>query len=453
MQSFASTSRLSPKSRKSTMVGVSLLTASALALAACSGSPEPSSNGGNSDEQVTLTLWDTDARTARTERIEHLIDLFEAENPNIKIEYLGLPTDSYMEKIEVAKTMDSLPDILTPKASDISALVVQDVLADIEDRMIADGYMESMSGSMVTSVREASPDGGFYFTPSTALTDVIWYRSDLFEAAGLGTPETWDDFFNAAEVLTDRSSGQFGYTIRGGAGFWPQFVGTVLPIAGEDKYFDESGQSVFTKPSVVQATEDYVGLYNRTTAQSDLTADFKVMVAQFGAGAAAMLSHSIGSYPDHVNALGAENVMAAVAFPSKENGKRIQSSLVLGFAMTATTEHPDETWKFLQFMMDAEGNSYWAKESGYIPGNLDVANEDWVQGSQPIAISQEVMEHEDTLPLVHPYHLPTFSAITSVKLEPEWQKCLQGTISVEEFLNIVADAFDEAQAEFEASNS
>ncbi len=425
------------------LTAVALLAATT-ALAACSDSAEGDSGSG----KVTLTLWDTDARTARTERLATLIEMFEAEHPDIGIEYVGLPTDSYMEKIETAIATGTTPDLLTPKASDLSALVTQGALAPLDERMAADGFDESMSASMIQSARSAVADGALYMTPSSALTDVIWYRPDLFEAAGLGTPETWDDFFRAADELTDKDSGQFGYTIRGGSGFWSQFVGMVLPMAGVPSYFDEDGKSVFDSPEVIAAAERYAGLYGTDTAQSDLTADFKVMVAQFGGGSAAMLSHSIGSYPDHVAALGADKVAAAVAFPA-DNGVRVQSSLVLGFSMFAESEHPDEAWEFLSFMMEEEGNSYWSEQSGYIPGNDAVAQEDWVSASQPIYVSQQAMADESTVPLEHPYYLPEFTAITGTETLPAWQKALQGEITVEEFCHQLADAFNEANDAFQ----
>lgn len=424
-----------------------LLTAAAVAVAglgACSGDP-----GGGDEETVKLTLWDTDARTARTERLTTLIDMFEDEHPGIEVEYVGLPTDSYMEKIETAIATDSTPDLLTPKASDLSALVAQQALTPLDERMAADGFDETMSASMIQSARSAVADGKLYLTPSTALTDVIWYRPDLFDDAGLGTPETWSDFYEAADTLTVKDSGQFGYTIRGGSGYWSQFVGMVLPEAGVGTYFNEDGTSVFRNPEVVAAAESYAGLYGRTTAQSDLTADFKVMVAQFAAGSTAMLSHSIGSYPDHVAALGEDKVAAAVAFPA-DNGVRVQSSLVLGFAMFEGTEHPDEAWEFLKFMMEEEGNAYWARESGYIPGNDAVAAESWVADSQPIAVSQEAMADPATIPLEHPYYLPEFTAITTVDSLPQWQKTLQGDLSVEDFCAQIADAFEASYDGFQA---
>src|SRR5690625_7650500 len=85
-----------------------------LALTACGGSEE-----GGSDV-VTLTLWDTDARTERTERIQHLIALFEASHESIKIEYVGMPTDSYMEKNENAIATHTTSELLISKAKDPS---------------------------------------------------------------------------------------------------------------------------------------------------------------------------------------------------------------------------------------------------------------------------------------------------------------------------------------------
>lgn len=435
---------VSQKRRRSIAVGAAL--ALTLGLGACASVDEEAGADGG---PVTLTLWDTDARTARTERLNTLIEMFEAEHPGIRIEYVGLPTDSYMEKIETAIATGTTPDLLTPKASDLSALVAQKALAPLDDRMAADGFDESMSASMIQSAKSAAADGVLYLTPSSALTDVIWYRPDLFDAAGLGTPKTWDDFYEAAEELTQKDTGQFGYTIRGGTGYWSQFAGMVLPQAGVGAYFNEDGTSVFRNPEVVAAAKDYAGLYKTTTAQSDLTADFKVMVAQFAAGSTAMLSHSIGSYPDHVAALGEDKVASVVAFPA-DNGVRVQSSLVLGFAMFAKSQHPEESWEFLKFMMEAEGNSFWARESGYIPGNNAVATESWVADSQPISVSQKAMAESATVPLEHPYYLPEFTAITTTDSLPKWQMALQGDLSVDEFCAGLADAFEASREAFEA---
>jgi len=429
------------------VMGIAL--ASTLVLAGCGGgSGAPAANTGDSGEDVVLELWDTDTRPERTENLKTLISMFEEENPGITINYLGLPTDSYMQKISTAIATKSTPDLVTPKASDISALVAQGALEPIDEQFEAGGWDEQIATTMTESSKAASPDGKLYLTPATSLADVIYYRSDLFDAAGLDAPTSWDDFYEAADTLTDKSIGQFGYTIRGGAGFFPQFVEMVYPKAGVDTFFRKDGTSTLDDPKVIKAAEEYAALYNKDTAQSDLTADFKTMVAQFGAGGSAMLSHSIGSYPSHVAALGADKVEGVAPFPSDDGSTILTGWMTTGFSMFKNSEHKEAAWKFLEFTMSAEGNSFWAEKSGYLPGNLEVADEAWVTENQPMQSALAAAAAPDAVLLQQPYYLPEFGSITTTDLLPEWQRVLQGDLTVKEFLTTAAASLTEAQQEY-----
>ena len=64
-----------------------------------------------------------------------------------------------------------------------------------------------------------------YGIPYTQNLDILWVRSDWFKEANLNTPETWDEFFRSAEMLTDKSKDRYGYTIRGGAGALSSYNG------------------------------------------------------------------------------------------------------------------------------------------------------------------------------------------------------------------------------------
>jgi multiple sugar transport system substrate-binding protein len=414
----------------------------ALALSGCGSAAE---EGGG--DQVVLELWDTDTRPERTENLKTLIGMFEKENPDIKINYLGLPTDSYMQKISTAIATGGTPDIITPKASDISALVAQGALAPLDDRFEDGGWADEISPAMTESSKEAAPDGGLYLTPATSLADVIYYRSDLLQDAGLADLTTWDEFYKAADGLTDKSAGKFGYTIRGGNGFFPQFVQMVYPRAGIDTFFQEDGTSTLNDPAVVEATEKYVDLFGNQTAESDLTADFKTMVAQFGAGGASMLSHSIGSYPSHVAALGPDAVGAVAPFPSEDGRTILTGRMTTGFSMFEASENKDAAWKFLEYTMSAEGNSFWAEASGYLPGNVEVAQEEWVAENVALQAALDA-ESEAAVVLEQPYYLPEFNAITTTEMLPEWQRVLQGDLPVQDFLDRFADQLTEAQQNY-----
>ena len=431
-------------SRKSALALAAIL-ASTMALGACgTGADAGSSENG----EVVLELWDTDTRPERTENLKTLISMFEAKNPGIKVNYLGLPTDSYMQKISTAIATKATPDIITPKASDISALVAQGALAPLDGDFKNGGWEDKISPAMTKSSRAAAPDGKLYLTPATSLADVIYYRSDLFKDAGLSAPTTWDDFYAASQKLTDKQSGKFGYTFRGGSGFFSQFVEMVYPQAGVESVFRADGTSTLDDPAVVEAAEKYAAMYGKDTAASDLTADFKTMVAQFGAGGAAMLSHSIGSYPNHVAALGADKVGAVVPFPAKSGKSVLTGRMTTGFSMFQASAHKEAAWKFLQYTMSVEGNSFWAQKSGYLPGNKEVAKESWVTQNPAMQASMTALENKDALLLEQPYYLPEFNSITATEMLPEWQKVLQGQLSMKDFLTASAAKLTKAQQKY-----
>ena len=426
--------------RRSRAVGFAAAVAVALAVAGCGGGGSASSDG-----KVVLHLWDTDTRPERTANLKKLISMFEAKNPDITVEYLGLPTDSYMQKISTAIATGSTPDLVTPKASDIAALVSQNALEPLDDRFAKGGWAEQIAPEMTKSSKTAAPDGKLYLTPATSLADIIYYRSDWFKDAGLSAPKTWAEFFAAADKLTDKSGGRFGYTIRGGNGFFSQFAEMVYPRAGVETFFREDGTSTLDDPAIIAAAKEYVALYGKDTATSDLTADFKTMVAQFDGNGAAMLSHSIGSYPTHLAALGPNKVAGVVPFPA-DNGKTIiMGRMTTGFAMFQKSEQKDAAWKFLEYTMSQEGNSFWAQKSGYIPGNLAVAKEPWVTENQPMQAALTAAKDPKAVVLEPPFYLPEFSSITSTDLLPEWQRVLQGELPVEDFLKAGAESLTKAQ--------
>lgn len=425
--------------RVRTVGGIMLV--GAIALTGCAASSGQPSEG----EEITLELWDTDTRPERTESLNTLIEMFEDENPGITVKYLGLPTDSYMQKISTAIATGSTPDLLTPKASDISALVAQGALAPLDDMFADGGWEERIDPVMVESTKAAAPDGKLYITPATGLADVIYYRADWLSDAGLSVPQSWSEFDEAATALTDASIGQFGYTIRGGNGFFPQFMQMVYTRAGIAEIFDTDGVATLDDPAVVEATQAYVDLYRTTTAESDLTADFKVMIAQFSGGGAGMLSHSIGSYPTITQTLEPDQIDVAVP-PAADNGAQVLGLLTTGFGMMEASEHKEAAAKFLEFTLSEEGNSFWAQASGYIPGNTAVAEEQWVKDSPAISAAIAASQSPDAVSMNIPYYLPEWTSITNTEMLPDWQLTLQGKMTVEEFCGKWADALTEANA-------
>ena len=426
---------------RSVMPAAATAAAALLLLTAC--------GSGTDGDTVTFQFWDNNAGPDRTPLWEHIIEEFEADNPDINVEYVGIPIDSVQQKYDTAIAGDSLPDVGLVSTAYLSNVAAREALQPLDDRIADSGLEEDLNVGFLENVREAGPDEQTYTVPTSANLGILWYRSDWFEEEGLDEPQTWEDFFEAAEALTDSSENRYGFTIRGGSGSIAQILDEMYAISGIDTFFEEDGATTLNAPENVEALERIAAMFEEQTPAADLNNDFPKMVAQFTGGDVAMLHHNLGSYSNHVEALGEDNVVGVPLFPSENGQERtIVSNPTDGIALFEGTDHPDESWRFIEFVLSAQMNSYWNENVGQIPANTTAAEDEWVQENEALASASEVMDDPDTTIVQLPYYLPEFNPITKTDMEPLFQQVLVGDLSAQEFLDESAELFEVAEAEY-----
>lgn len=85
---------------------------------------------------------------------------------------------------------------------------------------------------------------------------LLVYRKDLLEQAGLKVPETLDELEAAAKKLTDKSKGQYGICMRGkGAATTTIYSGILHSMGGS--WVDAKGEAAFTTPEAIKAFDYY----------------------------------------------------------------------------------------------------------------------------------------------------------------------------------------------------
>ncbi|SPF81720.1 ABC transporter substrate-binding protein [Pseudoprimorskyibacter insulae] len=106
----------------------------------------------------------------------------------------------------------------------------------------------------------ATVDGVQYFAPFVGGGDVMMYRKDLLEAAGIAVPTTLDDMVAAIKTLNDADNGAYGWSARGqrGSGMnvwrWTPFF---RAMGGE---WMDGDAPAFNSAEGVKATELYTDL-------------------------------------------------------------------------------------------------------------------------------------------------------------------------------------------------
>ncbi|KND24308.1 ABC transporter substrate-binding protein [Streptomyces acidiscabies] len=438
------------RNRRNSRAAVAVALGSVLALTATACGDDGSGSGAKGSEGSgtgKIVFWDNNGGV-RTDIWKTVISDFQKANPDIKVEYVGIAATEYQSKVDTTIRGGGLPDVGGVGAAMLAGFAAQDVLEPLDDKLAKSPLSSKLNKDMVGSLKAAGGgDGTLYSIPTSANNGVLYYRTDLFNKAGLQPPTTWDNFYAAAEKLTNSGKNEFGYTIRGGAGSIAQALDAMYGQSQITSFWNGDKTTV-NDPKNVAALEKYAALYKKVTPSADLNNDFTKMVAQWDSGTIGMLNHNLGSYQDHVKALGVGK-FRGIPSPTAANGKRVQvSNPVDGLGVFKSSKNKEAAWKFIEFAVSKAENSKFNEAAGQVPANTEAAGDAWVQQAEPTKLAAAALTDGSTSIVQLPYYLPDWNTISKADNEPNFQKVLLGKMSSKDFLDKLAEELNAAQVEW-----
>ncbi|HEY7200883.1 MAG TPA: sugar ABC transporter substrate-binding protein [Candidatus Dormibacteraeota bacterium] len=436
----------------STLRGTAVAMLAMLAVA-CGGGTSSNAGGAGtaSAAPVTITFWDTNAGPDRTPVWQELIKRFEAANPNITVEYTGIPIAQQLQKLQAAIASGAVPDVANPLSSQLSGMVAQDGLLPLDKQFNSWSGKGDIPASLITSLRALVPDKKLYAIPLSGNMTTLYYRKDWIAQKGLKPPTTWDDFYTDVNALNDPAHNVYGFGFRGATGSASQLENWVFSEAGLTTYFDSKGNASIGSPAAVSVIQKAVGLYGKQTSKDDITHGFPEMVAEFDSGHAAMIMHNLGSYPQHITALG-KDAVGAVTLPALSGGKHVLlNSPNISAMVFKGTKHADAAWKFAAFLASADSVSYFNEKIGQIPSNEKVASAQWVKDNTGIQNALATQKLSSTTLVNPPWILPDYSAIES-QMEPSLQKMLLGQVTPSQFASTLADKLATSKRQYDQAH-
>lgn len=138
---------------------------------------------------LVFAIWDNNLM----EYIESndMAGKFQEKYPNAEIEVEKLKDDSeYWNSMKMRTSANQLPDVMFNKPFTLSRF--QDYLLDLSD-------LEATKNN--TLAAGYALDGKVLGVPMTMGYEYVYYWKDMFAAAGVEVPTTWDEFKTAAETL------------------------------------------------------------------------------------------------------------------------------------------------------------------------------------------------------------------------------------------------------------
>ena len=181
-----------PRTRSRGTAAATALLVLVTTAAACGG--EDSGSGSES-----ITVWTTDTLPDRVRKTEAIVAAF-TEESGVDVELVGVAEDQFTQTLTSAAASGELPDVI----GSISLASVRTLAAnDLLDTESTGAVVESLGADTFSETAlTLTSDGDTQLSvPSESWAQLLVYRSDMFEEAGLQPPETYDEILAAAEEL------------------------------------------------------------------------------------------------------------------------------------------------------------------------------------------------------------------------------------------------------------
>ncbi len=317
---------------------------------------------GTASAQTNIEFWDMvwgppqyiDVATG-------LVDQFNAENPDIQVEYRSVPWNNWYQTFLTAIGSGTAPDISTGAAFipvqlyDMGAIEpIDEVVAELRDEGQLDDYVPGV-------VDFFKYDGHNIALPWSIGTRSWYYRKSLFEEAGIELPTTWEEFRAATEALT--GDGQYGIVGSQDSGGTHYLYTLVVNNGGG--LFTETGEPDFMDPRNLEAFRFFSDLA-QSGVMHPASAGYTSGDAQsaFARGDAAIVLAGPGlvnQFPEIADDIG---VLPPLEGPSGDKGT---FRALNGIMVYKQSEHPEAAKTFLKWWAEHE-KPLWI--DGGITGNI-----------------------------------------------------------------------------------
>lgn len=338
-------------------------------------------------DTVTLTyaLWDNNQLPAH----QQIIDAFEADHPNIKIEPQVVPWGNYWDKLQTAVGGGDAYDVFWMNGPNFPVYASKGVLTNLQPMIDADKL--DMTVYPKSLVDLYSYEGASYGLPKDFDTIGLFYNKDLFDAAGVAYPTdkwTWDDFSKAAKELTRDGNWGFASTVEDQSGYWNwifQNKGEVIAPDGSKVLIDEPA-SCDTLKFLYGFVADGESPDGATMASADPSTQL------FPGGKVAMMLG--GSWLAKSYATAEAHIDVAPLPMGKQRATIIHG---LSNVIWSKTTHPKEAWEFLKFLGSDKAATILAQSGTVIPAYQGL-QQAWVDSNPNMHLQVFIDELEYAVP-------------------------------------------------------
>jgi len=353
-------------------------------------------------EKAVIRFAGWSAGETEMKNYEMMIKKFEQNNPTITVKYEVI-TQMFHENILASFGAGVAPDVFYVDSSWAPIFIEKGALYPISD--LADqSFIDKFYPFLLEPFKKNEK---LYGLPKDWSMLALFYNKKLFEQAGLTKPpETWEELENYAKIIADKT-GKPGLAIY--LGGFNRYVPVAVSNGAPKPWFEKpEDASWFDNPIVKESLAWYINLYKKgkiEREQQGLT-PYVVQPGDVGAGWLGdafgqqevamvisgnwMIPFLADQFPEFK--YGEDWDIAPV--PAGKNG-RVTMAYTVILGINARSEHLQEAWKFVEFLLGPEGQKELVVKAGQtLPSMKGFENDPdmWPQHKKTLSF-----EYDDTI--------------------------------------------------------
>ncbi|PWJ86507.1 carbohydrate ABC transporter substrate-binding protein (CUT1 family) [Pseudaminobacter salicylatoxidans] len=365
--------------------------------------------------------------------VRAMTEAFTKANPDVTVNLEFVPYEGLHDKTVLAQGSGGGYDVVLFDVIWPAEYAANNVLVDVSDRITPDMKDGVLPGAWTTVEYE----GKRYGLPWILDTKYLFYNKEILEKAGItNPPKTWDELAEQAKTIKEK-----GILDTPISWSWSQAEAVICDyttlVSAYKGEFLKDGKPAFQTDGGLDALNYMVDSYKsgltNPNSKEFLEEDVR-RVFQNGEAAFALnwtYMYNMANDPKDSKVAGKVGVVPAPGVEGKSEVSAVNGSMGLG--ITTTSKHPDEAWKYIEFMTSQATQNAYAKLSLPI----------WTSSYEDPAVAegQEDMIAAAKVALAAMYPRPTTPKYQelSTALQLAIQEALLGQATPEDALNTAAE--------------
>jgi len=330
-----------------------------LLLAACGGSSSTPTPTG----PVTITYWYTED-TGETPVVLQLIQQFQQQNPNIKVNAQYVAFGQTQSKFSTAAQSNTAPDVLRSDVGWVTQFASLKYLLPI-DSMVS---QSDLSDYLPAPLNYDKYNGHLYGLPQVTDFLALLYNKALLAKAGITSPPaTMADFEADALKIEQSKAAKYAFETSGASYFALPFL-----WAFGGGMIDNSNNILVNNSGSIAGLNFLLKLQNVDKVMPpkvDFANGYNNMTNDFKSGTTAMIFQGPWQVSDILTGSAFINKtnLGIAGIPNGPNGATGSPVGGQSYVIYAGTQHPNEAYKFISFMSSSANQIAIAKANHTLP--------------------------------------------------------------------------------------